>query len=164
MDASTFNANGDNFNSPTGLAYNNYLIEDSTFLNPSASNLAYSSALGIDRSDPSDLRTVHQQEDIQTSGAQNQWNFAYGINLNDKLFVGAGLGISSLRYQRKNTYRESDFKFVLAPTYHPLNNLVLEEELKIVGTGTNLNIGVIARPIDFIQVGLSYNSRYVFFR
>lgn len=153
----SFKGNGDNFNTPTGLAYNNYLIEDSTFVNPNASNLDYMSVLGT-FPNPNDIRTQLQHEDVKTSGAQNQWSFSYGANFTDKIFVGAGIGVTSLRYQSKKTYTESNFNFALDPTFKPLDHLTLNEELKISGSGINATFGVIARPVDIVQVGLSYTT------
>lgn len=158
LDPDSFLKNGDNFNSPTGLAYNNYLIEDSTFVNPNASPLEYLSVLGTFPNNPNDVRTVLQNEEVISDGAQNQWSFSYGANISDKIFLGAGLGITALRYQVKKTYSESNFYFELDPTFEPLDNLVLEEEIQINGTGINGTFGLIARPIDMVQMGVSYTT------
>lgn len=154
--ADEFLTGGDYFNTPTGLAYNNYLIEDSTFLDPGASPYEYLSVLGTYPSNPNDIRTVHQQEQVTTSGAQNQWSFSYGANVSDKLFIGAGIGITTLRYEVTKSYRESDFYFELDPGFLPLWHLQLDEELSISGTGLNATLGLIYRPIDMVQVGISY--------
>jgi len=158
LDPDSFLRNGNNFNTPTGLAYNNYLIEDSTFLDPNATPFEYLSVMGTFPSNPNDIRNTFQQEEVITSGAQNQWSFSYGANLSDKVFLGAGIGFSSLRFQSKKTYSESEFNFVLDPTFNPLDNLVLVEELDIRGSGINGTVGLIARPIDLIQVGISYTT------
>lgn len=147
---------GSYFNSPTGLAYNNYLIEDSTFLNPDASPLDYLSVLGVYPNNPSDIREVTQSETVTFEGTQNQWSFSYGANLSDKFFLGAGVGLATLRFTSTKTYRESDYFFVLDPTFKPMDNMVLEEQLRITGSGINANLGFIFRPIDMVQVGLSY--------
>ena len=47
---------------------------------------------------------------------------------------------------------------MLDPTFKPLNSLMLEEELSITGSGVNATLGMIFRPIDRIQVGISYAS------
>lgn len=158
LDPNSFVNNGENFNTPTGLAYNNYLIEDSTFIDPNASRYAYMSVMGTYPNNPNDVREVFQLENVTTTGAQNQWNFSYGANLSDKVFLGAGIGFSSLRFQIKKTYTESNFNFVLDPSFNPLDNLVLDEELRISGSGINGTFGVIARPIDMVQVGISYTT------
>lgn len=154
----TFLKGGSNFNTPTGLAYNNYLIEDSTFVDPNASSLQYLSVLGTYPSNPNDIRTVYQLEEVRTTGSQNQFNLSYGANFSDKIFFGAGLGIASLRFEANKKYRESDFNFVLDPTFNPLDNLLLEEQIEIDGNGINGTFGVIARPIDLIQLGISYTT------
>ncbi|NJN28849.1 MAG: hypothetical protein HC819_24205 [Cyclobacteriaceae bacterium] len=154
----SFLKGGGNFNTPTGLAYNNYLIEDSTFVDPAASPLQYLSVLGTYPSNPNDIRTVRQQEEVRTTGSQNQWSLSYGANFSDKLFFGAGLGITSLRFEADKTYRESDFNFVLDPAFNPLNNLILEEQIDINGNGINGTFGLIARPIDIVQLGISYTT------
>jgi hypothetical protein len=155
---STFLKGGGNFNTPTGLAYNNYLIEDSTFVDAAASPLQYLSVLGTYPSNPNDIRTVLQQEEVRTTGSQNQWSLSYGANFSDKLFFGAGLGIASLRFETEKTYRESDFNFVEDPSFNPLNNLILEEQIEINGSGINGTFGLIARPIDMVQLGISYTT------
>jgi Outer membrane protein transport protein (OMPP1/FadL/TodX) len=63
-----------------------------------------------------------------------------------------------LRFQTKKTYTESDFNFVLDPDFNPLTSLVLEEELQINGSGVNGTFGMIFRPIDMVQVGISYTT------
>jgi long-subunit fatty acid transport protein len=147
---------GDYFNSPTGLAYNNYLIEDSTFLNPNASELDYLSVLGVFPNNPNDIREVSQQEQVTFEGSQSQWSFSYGANISDKVFLGAGLGLATLRFTSTKTFQESDYLFVLDPGFNPMDNMVLQEELRITGSGINANLGIIVRPIDMVQVGISY--------
>lgn len=157
-DPNSFLSSGSNFNTPTGLAYNNYLIEDSTFIDPNASRNEYLSVMGTYPNNPKDIREVWQEETVETSGVQNQWSFSYGANLSDKVFLGMGIGVTTLRFQTKKTYRESNYNFVLDPSFKPLNNMVLEEELKINGSGFNGTFGLIYRPIDMVQVGISYTT------
>ncbi len=161
FDSDSFLSEGENFNTPTGLAYNNYLIEDSTFIDPNASRFEYLSVMGVYPSnpgDPEDIREVLQLENIKTTGAQNQWSFSYGANLSDKIFLGAGIGFSTLRFQTKKTYTESNYNFVSDADFNPLNSLVLDEELRISGSGVNGTFGMIFRPIEMVQLGISYTT------
>lgn len=126
-------------NTPTQLAYENYLIGDSTVFDPNANPNAYfTDVLGVPL----------QAEEIEIRGAQNQWNFSYGANYNDQLFLGVGIGATTLRYQSKKSYTE---KF----EGEPLLNMSLEESLEIRGAGINASFGVIFRPSSFVQIGLS---------
>ncbi|MEK6782028.1 MAG: hypothetical protein AABY93_09995 [Bacteroidota bacterium] len=134
-----FKSGGALYNTPTELAYDNYLIGEATLLDPANSNTEYfTDVAGI----------PVQHEIIETRGAQNQWNFSYGANFNDKVFIGAGVGLASIRYKSKKIYTE-DF------VDEPLSDLLLEETLEIRGPGINATLGTIFRPADFIQFGAS---------
>ncbi len=139
---SQFDENGYSFNTVTELAYNNYLIGESTVLDPN--------------NDPKEYFTdvdgqPYQSETVGTKGAQNQWSFSYGANFDDRFFAGAGLNITSLRYNSEKNYRE-EFDG------GPLSDFTLDEELSIRGSGVNLTVGGIARPVDFIQLGVSAST------
>jgi hypothetical protein len=142
-----------NYDFSTGLAYDSYLIDDSTAFG--GSPFYYFSELGL-YDDPNDIRRLTRSGTIKSKGAQYQWSLAYGANINDKFFVGANVGITTLRYKFRSAYRESDFSFDLDPDFIPLNYFELEETIDIEGTGVNLTLGVIYRPLDFIQVGASF--------
>ena len=124
-------------NTPTELAYNNYLINP---VSPTDQTHYATDVL----SSP-----VLQHEKVQTTGAQNQWNFSYGLNLSDKFFLGGGIGISSINYTSVKTYSESFPKDTL------LNSLVLVENLTTKGSGINATIGAIFKPMEFFQFGFS---------
>jgi hypothetical protein len=137
---------GSYFKSLTGLAYNNYLIDAD--LDDNGEVLGYNSILNFSRS--------RQEEISERSGGQNQWSIAYGANFSDKFFLGANIGITSLRYKLKQTYREDSFTF--DPGYNPIDDFSMEEEFDISGTGINGTLGAIYRPIDFLQVGASFST------
>jgi hypothetical protein len=131
------------YNSPTGLAYYNYLIGPQTLLDPPGPDDEYFS----------DVRSIpFQQEEIRTRGASNQWSISYGGNYNDMIFFGGGIGITTLRYKSEKLYTEDfdDDPF--------LRNLQLQENLDIRGTGINATLGVIVRPVNFLQVGASVTT------
>lgn len=139
---SQFDQNNYNYNTPTGLAYYNYLIGPKTVYDPSASPSEYFT----------DVNGIpNQQETITTKGSTSQISFAYGANYKDKLFFGGGIGITSLRFQSDKLYGES-----FSDNASPLSNLQLDESLDVNGNGINATLGVIARPMDHIQVGVSF--------
>lgn len=136
---------GPQYNTPTGLAYFNYLIGPQSIQDPDLPDDEYFSDVEVD-SHPL------QQENVQTKGATNQWNFAYGANYKDMVYMGLGIGVSSLRYKSEKVYSESfdDDPF--------LRDMQLSENLNIKGNGINATLGAIVRPIDFFQVGLSFTT------
>lgn len=145
---------GDNFTSLTALAYNNFLIED--FLNNG--QYAYRSVLSplpAEPGFPAEIRTVDQEEISESKGSQYQWSISYGANFNDNLFIGAGIGITSIRYKISQIFRESNFRYSEDPDYQPINNFQANENYDIRGSGVNFTVGAIFRPIDFLQIGAS---------
>jgi hypothetical protein len=137
---------GSNFYSLTGLAYNNYLIEDVS--NPDGS-FSYDSKL---------LFTTGTQEEVsQRKGAQYQWSIAYGANFSDKFFAGASLGINTLRYKLNQVYKEYDLGYP-ANTDVALRDLTITEDYDIRGSGVNFSLGGIFRPVEFLQIGASFTT------
>lgn len=130
-----------NYNTPTALAYFNYLIGPTSILNPPGPEDQYFT----------DAAYPHQTEEILLKGAANQWSISYGGNLQDKFFFGGGIGITSLRYESRKTFSE-------AFASDTLQALQLTEDLNIRGSGFNATLGAIVRPVNFLQLGLSYTS------
>jgi hypothetical protein len=144
---------GREFYSLTALAYNNYLLDA---FDDGNGGYGYGSVLSKDPNFPDEVRSVDQQETIRRKGAQYQWSIAYGANFSDKFFAGAALGISTLRYKLTQTFEESNFDFSSDATYDPVNSFRMQEDLDIQGTGVNFTLGLIYRPVDFMQVGASF--------
>jgi hypothetical protein len=134
------NPNASNFNSSTELAYHNYLIDTRGNLNSSKDSTHYSSVVITN--------PILQHEQVFSQGSQSQVNLSYGANFEDHLFVGLGIGLSSLNYTNKKTYSENfnDNFF---------SNFRLIEDLSIKGSGINATLGAIYKPIDIIQFGIS---------
>lgn len=135
-----------NFNTPTGLAYYSYLIGPYSSIDPDGPDDEYftdSPRFPIDS---------RQREIIDTRGSSSQVNIAYGANYKDILFLGAGIGITSLKYSSEKRYSEDYFDT------DTLQSMTLIEDLSISGTGLNLTIGAIVRPVRFLQIGASFTS------
>ncbi|MBA4053115.1 MAG: long-chain fatty acid transporter, partial [Marivirga sp.] len=131
------------YNTPTGLAYFNYLIGPVSLIDPDGPDDEYFT----------DVKGIpDQREEIETKGSSNQWSFSYGANYKDILFIGGGIGVTTLRYESQKVYSEV---FDDDPLF---NNLRLDETLDIKGNGINATLGAIVRPVDFLQVGVSFTS------
>lgn len=130
-----------NYNSPTALAYFNYLIGSTSILNPPGPDDQYFT----------DATYPFQQEEILVKGAANQWSISYGGNIKDKFFFGGGIGITSLRYKSQKIFTETFDS-------DTLQNLQLVENLSIRGSGFNATFGAIVRPVDFLQMGVSFTT------
>ena len=132
---------GDNVNTPAFLGYETYLIGPTT----TNGTIYFTDVIG----------KPLQSETVKTSGSQNQWNISYGANFADKIFVGAGLGINSVRYSYDKAYKEN-YEGQKMNCNGCFNNLVLNETRSTTGSGINLTLGGIYKPIDFFQIGISY--------
>ncbi len=96
---------------------------------------------------------IQQSEDVLSKGAQNQWDFSYGASYKDKLYVGASLGLSSLRFTQQRIYREVENN-----PNTPFQNLTLRDDLTTTGNGLNARLGLIYRPLDLIRFGASFQT------
>lgn len=138
-----FDVDNFQYNTPTGLAYFNYLIGPESLIDPNGRDDEYFT----------DVRGVpYQRQTLETRGSSNQWSFSYGANYKDILFVGGSIGVTTLRYESVKIYSED---FDDDPVF---NNLRLNETLDIQGNGINATLGAIVRPVEFLQVGVSFTS------
>jgi len=92
-----------------------------------------------------------QVEVIFNEGSADRVQFSYGGNYDNKIFFGAGIGITTLSYRSFKDYSEFF-------SGEPLRNLNTQESIFIEGSGFSFNLGVIGRVNDAVRLGLSLNS------
>lgn len=129
----------------TGLAYQTYLINPITVDqngNPISNPNQYDSFV---------LGFPFQDERLTTTGRITQTTASYGANFYNKLFVGGGIGFTSLNYTNTKRYGEEFFD-------EPLQTINLTEVLTLSAVGVNLNMGVIYKPIDQVNLGFNFQS------
>ncbi|MGE5383051.1 MAG: OmpP1/FadL family transporter [Omnitrophica WOR_2 bacterium] len=123
----------DNYGS--GLAYDTYLMGyDST-----------TSQYFIDMPNGG----VQQRKSIESSGSINEMVFSVGANYNDKVYLGATLGLPYINYQETAIYSERDTK----NTNNYFNSFSRTDNLKTTGTGVNVKFGIIVRPVNWLRIG-----------
>lgn len=86
---------------------------------------------------------------VTERGAVDQYNIAFGLNISNYVMLGADIAITDISYHYESYFAE---EFVNN------NNLSLENWLTTKGEGYALNAGVIVRPVDFLRLGVAYNS------
>ncbi|HLT08053.1 MAG TPA: hypothetical protein VK014_11030 [Cyclobacteriaceae bacterium] len=100
------------------------------------------------------LGNPFQDERIENEGSRTEIAFSYGGNYKNKLFVGANVSVSSLNFSSTKTYNE---EFLdnndLTALYYSLQENLLQD-----GTGVNLGVGLIYKPIDYINLGFSFKT------
>ena len=96
---------------------------------------------------------VTQSETVMSKGSQNQWDFSYGASYCDKIYLGASLGLSTINYNQERIYREVD-----ASDQTEFQDLTMRDEFTTSGSGVNVKVGVIVRPLDAVRIGASVQS------
>lgn len=127
----------------TGLAYNTYQINPRLDDNGNAITGEYEPINGF--------IAPFQDENITQEGSSNQITFAYGANFNYKLFVGGSVGVRTLNYESRKIYNEEFNE-------GPLITSSVQENLLINGSGINLNLGLIYKPIDYLNLGFTLQT------
>lgn len=132
------------------MAWNAYLIDVDT---TAANNTSYYSRwFGQDNN-----YKLLQSQQISRRGSVGEYNFNGSINIGNMVYFGAGLVLSSVRYESTEIFTESDpDKTVFTPnngsSYHSSS---LKSELTSTGNGVAGRFGVIFRPIDNFRVGFA---------
>jgi long-subunit fatty acid transport protein len=97
---------------------------------------------------------VWQSQYTETKGSNNEWLMSLGGNFNDRFYIGATLGFPYIRYYRENYYHESDPQNN-SPDF---NTWSVSEFLNTTGWGINFKIGVIAKPTEWMRIGVAYHT------
>ncbi len=97
---------------------------------------------------------VLQTKQINSYGSINELDFAVGANLNNTLFLGLTFGIPTLSYYENSLYQESR-------TNDTLKNFIALKyryNLQTRGTGFNVKLGLIYKPIQWFRVGAAIHT------
>lgn len=91
-----------------------------------------------------------QVQTLNTSGGINEWSFTLGGNYDNKLFLGASLGIITVRYVERSSHTETD-----VADYNDFQQFVFNRRVSTKGTGFSFKLGAIYRPIQALRLGAS---------
>ena len=134
------------------MAYEAYLIDTlPNFLDRYASIFSYYG----------ETEAVYGQKvkrTIDNAGFSNEHNVTLGANINDKLYLGAGFGITNISYTGHYVHTEVDE----AQNVFDFANLVYTDHFNAVGSGWNFKIGAIARPVESLRIGVSFTTPTVY--
>ncbi len=108
-----------------------------------------------------------QKKTIYNKGGMGEYDFALGINYEDLIYIGTNLGVQTANYTEFATYREEFAEY--SETYLSVTDtsgyyipspdfFTIEEDLTTNGSGVNIKLGMIARPLDWARIGIAYHS------
>jgi hypothetical protein len=102
--------------------------------------------------------SIDQRKTISTTGYLGETVFAGSANFEDKIYIGASIGILALRYEESSTYSEDDNANKI-----PIFNYFDKYDYQLIrGTGYNLKVGAIVRAADWLRVGLAVHTPSLF--
>ncbi|MFD2784255.1 OmpP1/FadL family transporter [Hymenobacter rubripertinctus] len=130
------------------LAYNTYLTDKD----------AQGTYIPIDFDNTGQL---NQGETVRRTGANTQFDLAYGTSYQDKLYIGGGVGIISSRYNSENVLTASDPQPVTPVSQDDgtsFASLTLRDNLLTKGSGINARIGLIYKPVNEVRIGASVQT------
>lgn len=140
-----YDPNTNTGSSPAAAAYQLFLINGTaSSTNPNQTGPPY---FRYDPTAPTDQRNT-----FESSGGHSQWTIAYAGNLDDKLYIGASVGISRLRYDFENVYKETVVGGAVFNDYSQIDNFT------VTGTGINLSAGIIYKPDPNVQLGATLST------
>lgn len=140
------------------LATSNYGAPN-TLTKGSLERMAYDNYLigydNIDRSyfPETDVNNVQTKNDIRT-GTQSEINFAFGANYANQFYIGAGIGIASIRYNSDAIYKEKGYNVTEDNDY----DLSFRQSQITRGSGINAKLGAIYRPIPALRIGVNIET------
>ncbi len=99
---------------------------------------------------------IKKNQQVSSEGGITEMVFSFAGNFNNKLSIGATLGVPFLRFEETKTYREEKSDD---------NNIEFFDELEFVeklttsGTGLNLKLGAIYKINKIFRIGAAYQTR-----
>jgi hypothetical protein len=149
--AEEFNRNGGmnsnslgNVSYPAFAAYETYLV-DKDFTGDTALAKAY-----VPYADG-----IYQQKRVVEKGGMHEFVISGGGNYMDKLMLGATLGITRSNYTRTMSLSEEDQS---NNTSNDFKYVRFNEYLTTEGTGVNLKLGAIFKPVEAFRLGLAVHT------
>ena len=131
------------------LAYETYIIDTL-----SGSNTRYGTVYSNYGDNPPSVYGQTIRRTISYDGYTGEHALSIGGNYSNKIFFGATVGISTLKYTSHFEHLEST-DAVLPSAF---KNFTYTDHFEDNGTGYSLKIGGIIKPIEALRIGLSFQS------
>ena len=94
-----------------------------------------------------------QEKTCQYKGSMNEYIFSLSGNWQDKLFVGATLGIPYFSYVESYTYDETNTE-----RNDAFHSLEYQSYLHSEGSGINFKAGMLYQPFSFLRLGFALHT------
>lgn len=95
-----------------------------------------------------------QRSTIDRRGYINEYLLSVAANFNHRFYFGATLGIHDVYYKENSNLYEWDEQ----GNIQFFNNFNFNTTLKTAGTGVNLKLGAIFKPVDQLRLGVAFHT------
>lgn len=129
----------------TSLAFNTYWID--TVAGGTANNYQFQTRATVGG--------LLQENNLTNKGSITELALAFAGSKHDKLFFGGTVGIPFVNYEKQAIFTEADAS---ANSNNKFDYASITENLFTKGTGINLKLGVIYKPVEYIRLGLAIHT------
>lgn len=102
--------------------------------------------------------TLDRSQSIITSGGINEMVLSFAGNYDEKLMIGATIGVPFVNYKLESEYKESDPGGALAGNVPYFQDLTFTESVHTQGIGINGKFGIIYRPVQMLRFGAAVHT------
>ncbi len=105
--------------------------------------------------------------DVISRGSIGEYDLSFGMNFNNKFYLGATFGIQAIS-QRLSYYYTEDYFYENADSNNPngidpsldyqLRETMFDQEVRLTGAGVNFKVGAIYRPVSNLRIGLAFHT------
>ncbi len=89
-------------------------------------------------------------------GSIGEYSIAGGFNFNNRVYFGVSIGIQDLFLKQTINYDEVYSNNEEA--HDPASYMLFDQHLKVTGTAVNFKLGLVARPIDGLRIGVAIHT------
>lgn len=97
---------------------------------------------------------IQRAHSVATSGNMNELTLSFAGNYDEKLMLGATIGVPIVRYELNGTYEETDPN----DQVEFFNGLQYTDFLRTQGIGINFKLGLIYRAHQMLRVGAAFQT------
>lgn len=104
---------------------------------------------------------LQQKHILQEWGNITEMAFTFGGNWSDKVFFGITLGVPIVNYVQKNLIEEVNVEGAEVESFEELkyfNSYRAQTRMEVNGSGINLKLGLIVKPLHCFRIGLAFHT------
>lgn len=139
------NAVAQNYPYGTSLAFNTFWID--TIAGGSSGNFQFKTRAPFSTG-------LIQENVVESRGGITELALAFAGANHDKFFYGFTLGVPFMNYDRTSTFTEAD----AGTDANNFDYASFTQNLATKGSGVNLKLGVIYKPVEYVRLGLAFHS------